>query len=199
MGRIWRLGQKHKVEVYSLVAAECIESRIEEILATKQATFRTLFDGTSDEVKFERAGGFLAVARSVAVPVHGESAAGNGRAGKQQPEAKGKRKALPAVVVPEETSGETLDAVTVREPLAAADAAARTTPVPRAPADDDGERQPRARLDSTQVRSLLAGLTVQPRADGGMVLEADRESAAVLAEVLRGLAGVIEGAVRGGT
>jgi hypothetical protein len=52
-----------------------------------------------------------------------------------------------------------------------------------------------AAIDPGRVRSLLAGLTVQPRADGGMVLQADRESAAVLAEVLRGLAGAIEGAV----
>ena len=52
-------------------------------------------------------------------------------------------------------------------------------------------------IDPARVRSLLAGLTVAPRADGGMVLQADRAAAGVLAEVLRGLANAIEGAAGG--
>jgi hypothetical protein len=53
-------------------------------------------------------------------------------------------------------------------------------------------------LSAGSVRRLLAGLSVAPRADGGMVLQADREAAGVLAEVLRGLANAITGAVAGG-
>src|SRR5690606_36087587 len=85
-------------------------------------------------------------------------------------------------------------------PVTSGVADARSAGSARADEDEDAravEGQARA-LDPARVRSLLAGLSVQPRADGGLVLEADRESAAVLVEVLRGLASAIEGAASGG-
>lgn len=74
-------------------------------------------------------------------------------------------------------------------------------PAPIAPPTTEAAAHVLSLLRSARSKipaELLAGLTVQPRADGGMVLEADRESAWLLAEVLRGLAGAIEGAVGGG-
>ncbi len=156
VGRIWRLGQADKVDVYSLVSEDCIESRMAEILKAKHAAFTALFDGGSDEVRFERRSGFLGVARNL---VAAEVPRGRATASAERAE---------------------LDAP------------------PRAPAAAPVGSGAAAVIDPARVRSVLAGLTVQPRADGGMVLEADRESAAVLAEVLRGLAGAIAAAVGGG-
>jgi superfamily II DNA/RNA helicase len=164
VGRIWRLGQTEKVDVYSLVSEDCIESRIAEVLQGKQATFTAVFDGASDEVRFERQGGFLAAARRMT-----GAAEVAGRVATQSKDVE---------------DGGDEDAVLP--------AAAAQQPMTSSTTAGDG-----AALDPSRVRSLLGGLTVQPRADGGMVLQADRQSAAVLAEVLRGLASAIEGAVGG--
>ena len=59
IGRIHRLGQRRPIDVYNLVSEPGIESRIADIVGSKQAFFTGLFDGTTDEVTFERSGGFL--------------------------------------------------------------------------------------------------------------------------------------------
>jgi len=166
VGRIWRLGQIAKVDVYSLVSTDCIESRIAEVMKGKQATFTAVFDGDSDEVRFDQQGGFLAAARRMA---GGATTARRGGTRNRDAEDRGDEDAVLAVSSPQERSAPST-------------------------ATTDG-----AAVDAKRVRRLLAGLTVQPRADGGMLLEADRESAALLADLLRGLAGAIEGAVGGRT
>ena len=60
IARIWRLGQKNRIEVYNLVAETGIEARIAGLLGDKRALFSGLFDGTSDEVRYEGGGSFLA-------------------------------------------------------------------------------------------------------------------------------------------
>ena len=45
-----------------------IESRIADLVGSKKALFTGLFDGTSDEVAFERSGGFLSRIERVVVP-----------------------------------------------------------------------------------------------------------------------------------
>lgn len=67
-GRIYRLGQQSPVEIYSLVAASGIEARIAGIVSAKKALFDGLFDGSSDEVRFEKGGSFLATLRELAAP-----------------------------------------------------------------------------------------------------------------------------------
>lgn len=59
IGRIHRLGQRRPIDVYNLVSEPGIESRIADLVGSKQALFTGLFDGTTDEVMFERGGGFL--------------------------------------------------------------------------------------------------------------------------------------------
>ena len=59
IGRIYRLGQDRPIDVYNLVSEPGIESRISDIVGSKQAFFKGLFDGTADEVAFERSGSFL--------------------------------------------------------------------------------------------------------------------------------------------
>jgi len=68
VGRIHRLGQKDKVDVYAIVARAAIEERIAGLVADKQALFRGLFDGTSDEVQFDRSGSFLERIRRTLAP-----------------------------------------------------------------------------------------------------------------------------------
>jgi SNF2 family DNA or RNA helicase len=61
IGRIHRLGQKRPIDVYNLVSRACIEERIAGIVSDKRALFRGLFDGSSDEIKFERSTALLHV------------------------------------------------------------------------------------------------------------------------------------------
>jgi hypothetical protein len=59
ISRIYRLGQRRPIDVYTLVSEPGIESRIADVVGSKQALFKGLFDGTTDEVAFERSGSFL--------------------------------------------------------------------------------------------------------------------------------------------
>ena len=59
IGRIYRLGQADPVDVYNLVTQTGIESRIERIVRGKRALFDAVFDGTSDEVRFDANHTFL--------------------------------------------------------------------------------------------------------------------------------------------
>ena len=70
IGRIYRLGQRRPIDVYNLVSEPGIESRIADLVGSKKAFFTGLFDGTTDEVAFERSGSFLSrVERVVALAV----------------------------------------------------------------------------------------------------------------------------------
>ena len=59
IGRIYRLGQKMPIDVYNLVSEASIEGRIAGLVGAKQALFSGLFDGTSDELRFDSAASFL--------------------------------------------------------------------------------------------------------------------------------------------
>ena len=68
IGRIYRLGQRRPIDVYNLVSEPGIESRIADLIGSKQALFTGLFDGTSDEVAFERSGSFLSRIERIVAP-----------------------------------------------------------------------------------------------------------------------------------
>jgi superfamily II DNA or RNA helicase len=67
IGRIHRIGQKRPIDVYNLVSCACIEERIAGIVSDKRALFRGLFEGASDEIKFERSSSLLHVLERLAV------------------------------------------------------------------------------------------------------------------------------------
>jgi superfamily II DNA/RNA helicase len=71
IGRIYRLGQKRPIDVYNLVTAGSIEERIAGLVSDKKALFSGLFDGTSDEVRFERSGSFLSQLQRIVEPLPG--------------------------------------------------------------------------------------------------------------------------------
>jgi superfamily II DNA or RNA helicase len=175
VGRVWRLGQTEKVDVYSLIGEGCIETRMAGALQTKQAAFSAVFDGDSDEVRFEEQGGFLRAAKRLVdddgVVVHADGEDAEMDQGARPATEPGRAVADRSMTEPSVDGGCEGEVPDAREP-------ARGGPI----------------LEPARVRSVLAGLCVQPRSEGGLVIAAARESAAVLAEVLRGLAGAIEGA-----
>jgi superfamily II DNA/RNA helicase len=59
VGRIYRLGQSSPIDVFNLVSEEGIEARIAELLVQKKAVVASLFDGTTDEVKFDGQTSFM--------------------------------------------------------------------------------------------------------------------------------------------
>ena len=69
IGRIYRLGQKRPIDVYNLVSQASIEARIAALVADKKALFTSLFDGSSDEVRFDRSGSFLSRLEKLVEPV----------------------------------------------------------------------------------------------------------------------------------
>ncbi|MEP7308789.1 MAG: DEAD/DEAH box helicase [Acidobacteriota bacterium] len=68
IGRIHRLGQRRPIDVYNLVSEPGIESRIADLVGSKMALFTGLFDGTTDEVTFERSGSFLSRIERIVAP-----------------------------------------------------------------------------------------------------------------------------------
>jgi len=57
--RIHRHGQKEPVDVVTLVASTGLEAKILGLVSDKRALFDGLFDSSSDELRFERAGSML--------------------------------------------------------------------------------------------------------------------------------------------
>jgi hypothetical protein len=71
VARIHRIGQEEPIDVYVLVGQRCIEERIAAVAAGKQALFDGLFDGDSDEVRFDAGGSFMKALRAIVTPAEG--------------------------------------------------------------------------------------------------------------------------------
>jgi superfamily II DNA or RNA helicase len=159
IGRIHRLGQRRPIDVYNLVSEPGIESRIADIVGSKKALFSGLFDGTTDQVAFERSGSFLSrVERIVApprVPPHTRAADVAAR------DEDGAERELEAVVASGDESRDAPDTV-VSGPA--------TIP------------------SAMDIQHLVSGLTIQRTAAGGLVVEAPPETASTLAALFSGMA-----------
>lgn len=170
IGRIYRMGQEKPIDVYNLVSQECIEARIASLVADKKQLFRGLFEGTSDEVRFEGSASFMAgLKQIVAAPtVEGAPA---------EPEA------------PVE-----LDAP---EGNASADHEIDTL-VDAADEHDAAPEPPRVMLPATDTNLLaaLSHLKIQTAPDGRMHIDAPPEAAAALAQLFSGLARMLESAAQ---
>ncbi len=169
IGRIYRLGQRRPIDVYNLVSEPGIESRIADIVGSKTALFTGLFDGTTDEIAFERSGSFLSRIERMVAPSPAQTRAETVAA----PEDDGSESEIDAVVAAGDESRDAPGAVT-------------TMPGP-APSVAD-------------IQRLVAGLTVQQTADGGLVVEAPPETASRLAALFSGIAQLLQAtaAPRGG-
>jgi hypothetical protein len=184
IARIFRLGQRHPIDVYNLISQDCIESRIAAIVSGKRAFFTGLFDGKTDTVRFEHAASFLSDLPELV--------------GAAQPES-------PAVaneedreidVVPSLSTDREIDAVvaavdeTLDPSFETASMAAPETPAPRARAATDefvpaGSPGRAATIDPGQI---LSRVSVRRTADGALRIEAPAETASTLAVLFDALA-----------
>jgi hypothetical protein len=167
IGRIYRLGQRRPIDVYNLVSEPGIESRIADLVGSKQALFTGLFDGTSDEVAFERSGSFLSRVERIVAPAL------------QPPQPRGREVAE----VEDDPAEREIDA------LVRAGDESRDAPAPTVP---DAARMPSP--SATDVQRLFSGLTVQRTSRGGLVIEAPPESASTLAALFSGMAQLLQAA-----
>jgi len=168
IGRIYRLGQNRPIDVYSLVSEPGIESRISDLVGTKQALFVGLFDGTSDEVAFERSGSFLSRIERIVAPAL-EHAPARGVEGAEPEDGPAERE---------------IDAI-----VAAGDES-RDARVPGAP-------EPAPAPSAGDVQKLFSRLTVQRTVDGGLLIEAPPETASTLAALFAGMAQLLQAVAPG--
>ncbi|MBN2495417.1 MAG: DEAD/DEAH box helicase [Deltaproteobacteria bacterium] len=173
VGRIYRLGQKEPVEVYHLVSETGIESRIAGLIGDKQALFKGLFDGSSDEVRFDRSGSFISrlerIMEPVEVPELGDEV-GDEVGDEEEAEALGsiaERPIEPAL----------------QEPVQAT-AATGASPVLVKEAAIGGAEQ----LSGARIRSMLSSIEVRRNRAGGITIEAPPEAAETLASMFSGMA-----------
>jgi superfamily II DNA or RNA helicase len=166
IGRIYRLGQRRPIDVYNLVSEPGIESRIADLVGSKQALFTGLFDGTTDEVAFERSGSFLSRIERIVAPALG-----------------------PAPPRGRETADTTEDDLADREieALVTAGDESRDAPTSTAP-------EPPPTPSAVDVQRLFSALTVQRTGRGGLVIEAPPETASTLAALFAGMAQLLQAA-----
>jgi superfamily II DNA or RNA helicase len=169
IGRIHRLGQKRPIDVYNLVSRACIEERIAGIVSDKRALFRGLFEGSSDEVKFERSSSLLHVLERLVVP----SAASTPPT--EEPES-----SLDAPAN-ESTTSEVEQMVDSAEPPRP-DAAEPSAEFPLVPS------LPAAGPAPLPVARLFDALRVERGANGSLRIEAPPEAASALASLFDGMA-----------
>ena len=166
IGRIYRLGQRRPIDVYNLVSEPGIESRIAELVGSKQALFTGLFDGTTDAVVFERSGSFLSRIERIVVstlsptPARAEDVSAA--------EDDGAEREVEALVAAGDESRDV--------PLAAITAGPE-------PADS-----------AAAIQRLVAGVTVRRTASGGLVIEAPPEAASTLGALFSGMAQLLHSA-----
>ena len=165
IGRIYRLGQRRPIDVYNLVSEPGIESRIAELVGSKQALFTGLFDGTTDEVVFERSGSFLSRIERIVAPA-----------------IRPRRRCAEDVSVAEDDGAEReIEAV-----VAAGDESRDVAiAVPLSPSR-------RIRRPPSSVSSPV--VTVRRTASGGLVIEAPPEAASTLAALFSGMAQLLQAA-----
>jgi hypothetical protein len=164
IGRIYRLGQRRPIDVYNLVGEPGIESRIADLVGSKQALFTGLFDGTTDEVAFARSGSFLSRIERIVTPAL-PSGPPRGR----------------EADVEDDPAEREIDA------LVTAGDESRDAPAPTAP-------EPMPAPSAAGVQRLFSGLTVQRTGGGGLVIEAPPETASTLAALFAGMAQLLQAA-----
>ena len=165
IGRIYRLGQRRAIDVYNLVSEPGIESRIADLVGSKRALFTGLFDGTTDEVAFERSGSFLSRVEGIVAPAISTATARADDA--SVPDDGATEREIDAVVAAGDESADVAGAATPG-----------TEPMPSA----------------AEIQSLLSGLSFQRTAGGGLVIEAPPGTASALAALFSGMSKLLQAA-----
>lgn len=198
IGRIYRLGQPLPIDVYNLVCEEGIESRIADLVGSKQAFFKGLFDGDSDSVQFDRSSSFLSQVREIyAEEVPTAGAPDDGATGLEE---------ILAIDDEEETDDHIDDEATdPYEPVMEAADESRDHDEPSAPIPVEVAPQPEPRRaaaggrapampDAHEVRRLFTQLRVRRSESGGVLIEAPPEAATTLGALFEGMAALLQAA-----
>lgn len=174
IGRIHRLGQDRPIDVYNLMSRACIEERIATLVADKRALFKGLFEGTTDELRFDAGRGISSILEHLAAPTDPTVA---------------------VVTVGEQEGPSDDEPADPDAPNAAADDLAslddESSPVFTAPAVSDSTVPPSPTLATEaphdDVARLFGAVRVERRADGAVVIEAPPEAARALVSLFEGL------------
>jgi hypothetical protein len=196
IARIHRMGQTRPIDVYHLVSEDSIEARIVQTVGDKLALFKGLFDGSTEEVRFERAQSFLArVERLVAdgaAPAAPTEAVPRSDAAEESDDAE--RLDEPS---PEAASGVGAgDEI----PAAAATLELATPAASQAAVSTDAAAYPSSAPHVSQVAeasspaALFARLRVERTATGGLRIEAPPDAARALADLFGGFATLLRDA-----
>jgi len=219
VGRIYRMGQKRPIDVYSLVSSDSIEERIASLVADKRALFCGLFDGSSDQVEFDRSGSFLAsVAKLVGVDAAAEGSADAPETEDRDDDAEGAEAELQSWLHEEEEEDSEDEAPGDRRVRDGGRLASTTDaerihdkapprPSERSQAHDsvDTDRPTQSSdrtSDATAVTAsgdlsrLFADLIVERTEQGALRIEAPPETADTLAALLEGFAGALRRGAR---
>ncbi len=173
IGRIYRLGQKHPIDVYNLMTETGIETRIARTVAGKQALFKGLFDGTSDEIAFESGGSFLDTFEQIfEAPVEIDEIAAQ------------ESSAPDEVPITERELDELVDAADESRDL---EPSKSGTDKPVVARPEDGASHP-TNGDGAALGELFAQMRVEKTASGGLRIETPAEAASVLAGAFEGMA-----------
>jgi hypothetical protein len=159
IGRIHRLGQERPIDVYNLLTRGSIEERIAGLVADKRALFKGLFDGNTDELRFDGGSAMSSVLQGLAEEARDAGAAA--------PE--------------DDLSGEDDSATEASE--ASPDTSGAPEPGPSVALDAPAGPQP-----SGDVDRLFGSVSVRRRDDGGLVIEAPPDAARALVSVFEGMA-----------
>jgi SNF2 family DNA or RNA helicase len=68
IGRIHRLGQNRPIDVYNLMSRSSIEERIAGLVADKRALFKGVFEGVTDELRFDGGSAITSLLETLAAP-----------------------------------------------------------------------------------------------------------------------------------
>jgi hypothetical protein len=183
IGRIFRLGQKRPIDVYNLVGQDCIESRIASLVADKRAFFTGLFDGRTNNVRFERSGSFLSNVEKLVETTSPQAMAATEEGDAEfdsglEAAVEHRIEALVAV------TDESRDGIPQVAPKAVLPAGRESPP----------ELHRVAPVPASDLRRLFAGLEIHATPRGGLRVEAPAEAASALVALFEGLARALRAA-----
>ena len=189
IGRIYRLGQELPIDVYNLVSEGSIEARIAGIVESKRVLFKGVFDGTTNEVRFEGEASFAAEVRrllDLTLPDAPEVKSSQPIESDAPPDDTTSElrdmadtDVLAEIAVESVVDSPMIEEISAAQRLAADESAAGgPKQVPIAP---EGFPRPH------EVQKLFEQLRISQTEDGGLRVEAPKEMALTLATVLESL------------
>lgn len=203
IGRVHRMGQKSRAQIYLLSSSDGIESRIVGLVGDKKALFRGLFDAPDDSVSFERAGTFLSRLQS-ALPVaanQSEEAATASEEAREEADVDGDALSPGTTSAAGEEAHLTEDSTLIDDALPELEVEPKPS-VERPNAHVDHHESGRAASDvirqsfpkapsAEAAAELLGQIKMHRLPDGGLRIDAPPESAELLAALFRGCADML--------